>query len=126
MKAPGHRKWPDHKIDEEHLRERAEVELAGQVIAQASDVIRVQEDGSPVRLYFPRAAIAPDILEASSTTTHCPFKGTARYFNLKAPGRTLKDAVWSYEEPYEEHQSLKDRLAFYDDKYREIHVHISR
>lgn len=122
MKSPGHQRSPDHKVEEKHLAERFEVEIGGRVVADSQDVIRVEEDGNPPRLYFPRSAATLDKLERSSTTSQCPFKGTAHYFNLNVNGQVLKDAVWSYEEPYEEHEALKDRLAFYDDKYKDIHV----
>jgi uncharacterized protein (DUF427 family) len=125
MKSPGHQKWPDHKVKETQLAGKAEVQIGSEVIADSRDVIRVEEDGSPVRLYFPRTAVAMQSLEPSKTTTECPFKGTASYFNLNIGGRKLQDAVWSYEEPFEEHQALKGRLAFYEEKFPDIHVHTS-
>jgi uncharacterized protein (DUF427 family) len=124
MQSPGHQRSPGHKVAQKHLADRRKVEVEGEVVADSQDVICVEEDGNPARLYFPRTAVAMDKLEPSSTTTQCPFKGTAHYFNLKVNGGVLKDAVWSYEEPYDEHRALKDRLAFYDDKYKDfIHVH---
>lgn len=121
-RSPGHQQWPNHKVRETHLHQRVTVELNGQLIADSADVVRVDEDGSPPRYYFPRADVRMDRLERTATSTECPFKGTAHYFSLRSDGRILKDAVWSYEQPYEEHRALTARLAFYDDRYRDIHV----
>jgi uncharacterized protein (DUF427 family) len=122
MKSPGHRNWPDHRVRESRLAGKARVEVERELVADSDDVVVVEEDGHPARLYFPRTAVLMDKLEPSSTTTQCPFKGTARHFNIRVDGRKLADAAWSYEEPFDEHQALKGRLAFYDDKFGDIHV----
>lgn len=128
-KSPGHQKWPEHRVLETPIGGRVTVELDGKVLADSRQVIRVDEDGSPARYYFPRTDVSMDKLERTATTSQCPFKGTANYFSLSMGGGDetgkLDDAVWTYEEPFEEHQALKDRLAFYDDKYRNIHVRVS-
>jgi uncharacterized protein (DUF427 family) len=122
-KSPGHREHPEHKVDEERLHERWQVTAGGQVLADSDDVIRVDEDGAPPRIYFPRANVRMDKLARSPTETKCPFKGTAHYFNVKnVDGKELRDAVWSYEEPFDEHADLKDRLAFWDEKMPELVV----
>lgn len=122
MKSPGHRRAPDHKVEEKHLHEHVKVKVNGEVVADASDVIEVDEDGYPPRYYFSRADVKMDRLARTATTTTCPFKGTAHYFSINAGGHTLTDAVWTYEDPYEEHADLKDRVAFYDGKHAEIAI----
>jgi len=121
-RSPGHQKYPNHKVAEEYPREPMRVEVNGEVIAESNRVIRVNEDSHPVRYYFPRDDVRMDKLERTQTTTECPFKGIAHHFTVKVGGKRLPDAAWSYESPYDEHRDLKDHLAFYDDKIREIHV----
>lgn len=121
-KSPGHQKWPDHKIVERRVGERLQVAADGETVADSTDVIRLEEDGSPVRYYFARGDVKVDRLTRSATTTKCPFKGVATYFDLNVGGNTLKDAVWSYEDPYDEHSAIKGRFAFHDDKFPSIDI----
>jgi uncharacterized protein (DUF427 family) len=120
--SPGHRKWPDHLLQEEPIAQRMKVAVDGEVIADSDDVVKVYEADSPVRYYFPRRHVKMDRLARSSTTTECPFKGTAKYFHIHAGGTKLQDAVWTYEEPYAEHVGLRNRVAFYDDRVPDIEV----
>src|SRR5579872_3033335 len=81
-KSPGHQKWPEHKVLESPVGNRVTVEVNGQILADSSNVIRVDEDGSPARYYFPRSDVSMDKLQRTATTSQCPFKGTAHYFSL--------------------------------------------
>jgi uncharacterized protein (DUF427 family) len=121
-KSPAHQQNPEHRVDERRLDRRMTVSVNGEVIADSTDVIQVDEDRSPVRFYFPRSDVKMDKLQASAKTTVCPYKGTATYFSISAGGKQLKDSVWSYETPYDEHADLAGRVAFYDDKMPEIQV----
>jgi len=93
----------------------------GEVIADTRDAVELHEDTgvgkktvAPIVYYIPRKDVKMDRLARTSHTTHCPFKGDASYFSLRGGP---ENAVWSYEAPYDETMALKERLAFYPDKF---------
>jgi uncharacterized protein (DUF427 family) len=96
--------------------------VGGEVIADSDDVVRVDEDDHPPRYYFARSTVKADSLERTTKTTECPFKGSASYFTINAGGKRLENAAWSYEEPYDEHSALQDRIAFSDDQLKDIEI----
>lgn len=89
---------PGHTITTGPATQRVRVEAGGEVLAESDRAIVLSETGLPDRYYLPRDDVRLDLLEASTTTTHCPFKGDATYFS--APD--AKDAFWVYEEPDKE------------------------
>ena len=122
MKSPGHKQHPEHNVREQTVKEVVKARFNGVTIAESEDVIKVAEDKNPPRYYFPRSDVRMEALKPSATSTDCPFKGHATYFNLDAGGQQLNDAVWTYETPFDEHADLAQRVAFYDDKYPAISV----
>ena len=92
---------------------RVVAKFRGETIADTRDALALTEGSYPVVYYFPRKDVRMDRLERSTHSTHCPFKGDASYFSLKDGAR---DAVWSYEQPFDEMAAIREYLAFYPDK----------
>jgi uncharacterized protein (DUF427 family) len=122
MKSPGHQQHPTHRLVERREPRRLRVQLGADVLAESADVIELDEDGHPRRYYFPRADVRMDALLPSETTSHCPFKGDARYFSLKFGDGVMADAAWSYEQPYDEHAAIAGRIAFWSEKFEDLQV----
>ena len=59
----------------------------------------LHESGLLPVLYVPDADIRSELLRRTDHTTHCPFKGDARYWSVQADGRTTENAVWAYPDP---------------------------
>jgi len=87
-----------HRISTRPSEHHVRVEADGQVLAESSRAMELDETGLPTRYYLPREDVRTDVLSASDTTSHCPFKGDATYFSV--PG--VKDALWVYEAPSED------------------------
>jgi len=63
--------------------------------------------------YFPRASVNPDVLKPSTTSSVCPWKGTASYHSLVVDGKENRDAAWFYPEPRPAAAEIEDRIAFW-------------
>ncbi len=102
-----------HRIEFLPCAKRVRVLLAGETIADSTQTRLLRETGHTPVYYFPRADVATETLEASDHTTHCPHKGDASYWHVRAGGRRAGNAAWSYLEPFAEVAGIKDYLAFY-------------
>lgn len=80
----------------------------GHVIAE-SDHTEVVEGNH----YFPRESIKPEYYRPSSTTSECPWKGHAEYFDVVVDGQTNADAAWHYDEPKEAAKQIAGHVAFW-------------
>jgi uncharacterized protein (DUF427 family) len=108
--GPGYQLHPEHTVKLNPRRARVTVMLDGRQLASTDDAIRLEEGKYPPVYYLPRADVDMSMLERSDHQTHCPFKGDASYFSFVGGAR---NAVWSYETPYDEVAAIKERLAFY-------------
>jgi uncharacterized protein (DUF427 family) len=120
--APGFKKYPDHRIETKRAGVRVRVVFNGEVIADSREAIRLDESKYPPVYYLLRKDVKMDYLTRTAHSTHCPFKGDASYYTLSSAGRTVVNAAWSYEQPYDEMGVIKERLAFYPDKVDSISV----
>ena len=120
--GPGFKKYPNHRITTKPAGVRVQVKFNGEVIADSRDAIELDEPHvghvvAPVVYYIPRKDVKMERLIRTSHETHCPFKGQASYYSFKDGP---ENAVWTYEQPYDEMLAIKELLAFYPDKVDSI------
>jgi uncharacterized protein (DUF427 family) len=80
----------------------------GTVLAETDDTVEVEGNQ-----YFPISSVKPELLSASDTHSHCPWKGDASYYNVTVDGQTNADAAWYYPQPYDAAKHILDRVAFW-------------
>ena len=118
--APGFKKYPEHRLTTQPARVRVQVRYNGELIADTTSAVEMHEKSStgkvvaPVVYYLPRKDVRMERLARSEHRTQCPFKGTASYYSVK---EGPQNAVWSYEQPYDEMLAIQEMLAFYPDKF---------
>jgi uncharacterized protein (DUF427 family) len=116
MKIPG----PDHPITIDANPSRVVVTVGGRVIADTTDALTLREASYAPVQYIPRREVDMAALTRSEHTSYCPYKGYASYYSIPAGGDRSRNAVWSYEAPFEAMARIKDCVAFYPDRVDDI------
>lgn len=112
VKIPG----PDHPITISSNPRKIRVSVGGTVIAETTHALTLREAAYPPVQYVPRSDANMSPLTKTAHSTYCPYKGDAGYFTINANGKTLENAIWTYEQPYDSVKEIAGHLAFYPDK----------
>lgn len=112
MLKPG----PDHPITIEPAKMRWRALFEGHVIADTADALILREASYPPVVYFPREDVGMEYMTRTERQTHCPYKGDAAYYTILMDGEFAENAVWTYEQPFEEMAAIAHHVAFYTDR----------
>lgn len=116
--SPGFQRNPSHPITVEPFNGVVTVTFSDAIVASSDRALVLREANYPPVFYFPFEDVYFEFLKRSDTSTHCPYKGNASYWNASAAGEAVNDVMWAYERPYDEMMEIKDHGAFYPDKVR--------
>lgn len=116
--APGFAKNPEHEVRTRAYRGTVIVEADGTEIARSNSALVLIETNHPPAYYLPIGDVKQEFLRNSSRVTRCPFKGKARYWNVRVGNHEIDNAVWAYEMPYDEVLELAGLVAFYETKVK--------
>ena len=105
----------DHALYLEPSPRRVRGVIGGETVVDSTDVYLLHETGYLPVWYFPRSDVRFDLLEATDHTTHCPYKGDASYWTIRAGGKLAENKVWGYPEILPGTPDITDRVAFYWD-----------
>ncbi|CAD6538881.1 hypothetical protein LMG28727_03581 [Paraburkholderia kirstenboschensis] len=119
VKTPG----PDHPITIEPNASRVVVKVAGRIVADTRNALTLHEAQYPPVFYIPRKDVDMALLERTSHSTYCPYKGDAAYFSIPSGGERAVNAIWTYESPYPAVEPIRAHLAFYTDRVDSIEQH---
>ena len=116
-----HPRDPYHRVDVVESSRHIRVEIGGQTVAESRRPRLLFETGLPTRYYLPVEDVRMDLLEATETTSVCPYKGQASYWRL-AGDPAGRDVAWSYQNPIPECPRIKGLISFFNERVDALHV----
>ena len=104
---------PKHRIWFEPYPRRLRAVVGDRVVLDTERAHLLHETGILPVPYAPLEDFDAALLERTGTSTHCPFKGDASYWTVRAGDRVVEDGVWAYEQPLERAPWLRGFAALY-------------
>ena len=111
-----HPRDPYTRVDILPSSRHVRIEVDGITIAESTKPTLLFETGLPTRYYLPKTHVRLDLLTPTSSVSHCPYKGRARYWSLDTDSAAHADLAWSYPTPLPESQKIAGLIAFYNEK----------
>jgi uncharacterized protein (DUF427 family) len=111
-----HPRDPYKRVDVLHSSRHVEVFVGGVKVADTHRPTVLYESGLPARYYLPQTDVRMDLLEPTEKQTGCPYKGFARYWNVRAGDAVHEDLAWSYPTPLPESQKVAGLVTFYNER----------
>ena len=117
-----HPRNPYARVDTIRSSRQVTVKMAGRTVAETRRAVFLFETGNITRYYMPIEDVDRSLLRESDLTTYCPYKGTAHYYHLVIDGIEHANLVWTYPDPYDESEKIRDLLSFYNEKVEAVLV----
>ncbi|MGI8702131.1 MAG: DUF427 domain-containing protein [Nocardioidaceae bacterium] len=86
----------------------ASARVGTSLVATSDDIVTVEGNA-----YFPLPSVPEGVLQPSSTTTVCPWKGVASYYDVHVNGQVVPDGAFTYRHPSPLARRIKGRVAFW-------------
>jgi uncharacterized protein (DUF427 family) len=103
---------PYHRVDCRPTRRALRVEVGGEVLVDTDDTVIVFETSVQTRLYVAPGLVRTDLLQSSTTSTYCNYKGYATYCSAVIGETVVEDVAWTYPEPLPESQPIAGFFSF--------------
>src|SRR4051794_34953964 len=107
---------PRHTLYFEPYPRRIRALLGGETVIDTLGAHLLWESSIRPVLYVPQADVRADLIEPTDHSTHCPFKGDASYWTVRAGDRVEENLLWGYPEPIETAEWLRGYVAAYWDR----------
>ena len=111
-----HPRDPYKRVDVLQSSRHVRIEVDGTTLADTRQPRMLFETGLPPRSYIPKTDVRMGLLTSTTSTTQCPYKGTAHYYAVHAGDTAHDDLAWWYQHPTPEAAMIAGYVCFYDER----------